>query len=336
MGAIQHSKATEDAPLLTATPTGAVAVKVEGELQTEPKHHALLGMACVACSALCFSFMSTFIKYLTYSLTSMEAIFWRSIVACLCNFIVVKLSGQDLYVAPEYRRMLLYRCFVGFSSMGFAFYSISQMVLADASVVIFTSPVMTFFMGALFLHEKIDAISLISAIAAFGGLVCVVRPGFLFGYDHPTASTDGSWIAVCSGLLGALSQVFVFLIVRQLRGLNVFVIIHYFTMSNVVFAMAWVALVQQTFSIPSTPLVWGAIIGCGMFTFLGQSFLTRGFQLEKAGIASVMRYLDVVFVFIWDSVILGEHINHWSIVGAFIIVTCAVLIALRKIKMTAA
>ncbi|OWY90325.1 hypothetical protein PHMEG_00041594 [Phytophthora megakarya] len=190
--------------------------------------------------------------------------------------------------------------------------------------------------GALFLHEKIDPISLISALAAFGGLVCVVRPGFLFGYDHPTASTDGSWIAVCSGLLGALSQVFVFLIVRQLKGLNVFVIIHYFTISNVVFASFWIALFQQTMSVSSTSQFWGAVFGCGLFTFLGQSFLTRGFQLEKAGIASVMRYLDVVFVFIWDSVILGEHINHWSVVGAFIIVTCAVLIALRKINMATA
>ncbi|KAG6617233.1 Drug/Metabolite transporter (DMT) Superfamily [Phytophthora cinnamomi] len=333
MGASQYTHASEDAPLLPTTSTEPVAVKVA--VETEPKHHALLGMACVACSALCFSFMSTFIKYLTFTVASMEAIFWRSMVACACNFVVIKVTNQSLYVAPEYRKMLLIRCIVGFSSMGFAFYAVSQMVLADASVIIFTSPVFTFFMGALFLHEKIDPVSLISAIAAFGGLVCVVRPGFLFGYNHPTAASDGSWVAVCSGLLGALSQVFVFLVVRQLKGLNVFVIIHYFTLSNVLFAMVWIALIQQSFSVSSTAAFWGAVFGCGLFTFLGQSFLTRGFQLEKAGIASVMRYLDVVFVFIWDSFLLGEHINHWSVVGACIIVSCAVLIALRKVNMTA-
>lgn len=60
--------------------------------------------------------------------------------------IAVKATGQSLDVPPEHRKMLLIRCVVGFSSMGFAFYAISQMVLADASVVIFTSPVMTFFM----------------------------------------------------------------------------------------------------------------------------------------------------------------------------------------------
>ncbi|KAL3663018.1 hypothetical protein V7S43_011961 [Phytophthora oleae] len=334
MGVSQFTKATEDASLLPVAAAGSVANKIE--VKTNPQHHVLLGMACVAVSALCFSFMSTFIKYLTFTVTSMEAIFWRSMVACACNFVLVKATGQSLYVSPEHRKMLLIRCLIGFSSMGFAFYAISQMVLADASVVIFTSPVLTFIMGALFLHEKIDPISLVSAITAFGGLICVVRPGFVFGYDQPTASTDGSWIAVCSGLLGALSQVFVFIVVRKLKGLNVFVIIHYFTISNVVFALIWLALVQQSMTIATTPQFWGAIFGCGLFTFLGQSFLTRGFQLERAGIASVMRYLDVVFVFIWDSAILGEHINRWSIVGAAIIVSCAVLIALRKIKMAKA
>ncbi|KAG7394396.1 hypothetical protein PHYBOEH_005239 [Phytophthora boehmeriae] len=275
--------------------------------------------------------MSTFIKYMTFTFSSMEAIFWRSLGAFVCNFAVVICTGQSLYVAPEYRRTLALRCIAGFACMGFAFYAMSQMVLADASVIVFTSPVMTFFFGAFVLHEKIDPISFVSAVVAFGGLICVVRPGFLFGYDHPTAASDGSWLAICSGLLGALSQVCVFLTVRQLQGLNVFAIVHYFTLSSIVFALLWIAIVQQTFYVPSTFLLWRAIIGTGLFTFGGQMFLTKGFQLEKAGIASVMRYLDVVFVFIWDATILGEHINHWSVIGALVICTCAVTIAVRKI-----
>lgn len=68
----------------------------------------------------------------------------------------------------------------------------------------------------------------------------------------------------------------------------------------------------------------------GIFTFTGQMLLTKGFQLEKAGIASVMRYLDIVCVFIWDDLLLGEVISYWSVVGAAIICTGAVVIALRK------
>ncbi|CAH0492558.1 unnamed protein product [Peronospora farinosa] len=305
------SEPNEVVPLLPTTSADPVVTKVDAEPNA---HHALLGITCVAIASLCFSFTVTFIKYMTFTFSSMEATFWRSVGVFVCNYIVVKVSDIRLDVPPEYRKLLLLRCISGFACMGFSFYAMSQMVLADASSLVFSSPIMTFFFGALFLHEKIDVVSLLCAIVAFGGLICVVRPGLLFGYDHATAATDGSRIA--------------------LQGLNVFVIVHYFALASIILTMLWLALIQQSFYIPSTFLLWRAIVGTGICTFGGQMFLTRGFQLEKAGVAAVMRYLDVVFVFIWDSVILGEHINHWSIVGAMIILTCAVVIAIRKIRTT--
>ncbi|KAG1708726.1 hypothetical protein DVH05_022351 [Phytophthora capsici] len=226
--------------------------------------------------------------------------------------------------------MLALRCLAGFSSIAFAFYAISQMVLADASCITFSSPIFTFFAGACLLHERIDPVSLTSAIFAFSGLVFVVRPGFIFGYDHP--SDGASWDAIGAAFLGALGQVFVFITVRKLQGVHALVIVHHFMLSSAFAALSWVFIVQKTFVIPSAFEEWRAIVGCGLFTFLGQMFLTKGFQLEKAGVASVMRYLDVVFVFIWDSVVLKERIDPWSIVGAVIIISSAAVIALRKMK----
>ncbi|EGZ21537.1 hypothetical protein PHYSODRAFT_299227 [Phytophthora sojae] len=324
----QEKSPSEAAPLL---PTTAADPKVEAG----SGHHALLGLGCVTMSSLCFGSMAVVIKYMTFTFSAMEATFWRSVGVLVCNYVVVLLTGTKLYVPPEHRRMLIYRCLTGFISMGFSFYAMSQMVLADASSLIFISPVLTMFFGAIFLHERIETVSLICAIASFGGLVCVVRPGFLFGYDHPTASTDASWVGVCSALLGALSRAFVFLTVRQLRGLNAVVIVHYFAVASVIMSGLWLALVEQSFYIPSTFVLWRAVIATGVFAFGGQVCLTIGFQLEKAGIAAVLRYTQVVFVFILDSAILGEHINHWSVVGALIILICAVVIAVRKIHTSA-
>ncbi|GAB9468464.1 Drug/metabolite transporter [Globisporangium polare] len=315
--------------LPTSTTTGKASTGLQDASQ---QPHALLGMACVAASAVCFSLMTTFIKYNTYSMTSMEAVFWRSFVAFSMNYGVIAHTRQNLYVPPEERLMLLYRSIAGFSSISFALYAVSQMVLADASVIIFTSPVMTFFFGECLLHEKIDLPSLLSAIVSFAGLICVVRPGFLFGYDHATADVDGSWIAIGSALLGAIGQTFVFITVRKLRDVNVLVIVHYLMLFSIVMSLLWIAVFQREFVIPNTWSLWMSVVGSGVFTGIGQMLLTKGFQLEKAGIASVMRYLDVVCVFIWDAVLLGEHINHWSVVGAIIICSCAVVTAVRKSK----
>lgn len=298
--------------------------------KTEDQPHKLLGITCVALSAVCFSLMSTLIKFDTYTMTSVEAIFWRSIVAMILNYVCLLYSGKTLYVAPEDRTMLFYRCLAGFASISFAFYAISQMVLADASTLVFTSPVFTFFLGSCMLHERIDFINFGCALISFSGLICVVRPGFIFGYEHATATTDGSWLAIGSALLGAIGQALAFITVRKLRGIHLMVIVHYYMLFSLIGSLLYMALVQRVFVIPSTTGVWLSVIGCGVFTFMGQLLLTKGFQIEKAGIASVMRYLDVVCVFIWDFLLLGERINYWSIVGAAIICTCAVVIALRK------
>ncbi|CEG47128.1 drug metabolite transporter superfamily [Plasmopara halstedii] len=298
--------------------------------ETGDQHHKLLGISCVALSAVCFSLMSTLIKFNTYTMTSIEAIFWRSIVAMILNYVCILYSGKTHYVAPEDRRILLYRCVAGFASISFAFYAVSQMVLADASTLVFTSPVFTFFLGACILHEHIDTLSFVCALLSFGGLICVVRPGFIFGYAHATVATDGSWIAIGSALLGAIGQALVFISVRKLRRIHFMVIVHYFMLFSSIGSLLYMLLVQRTFVMPSNIGIWLAIVGSGLFTFVGQLLLTKGFQIEKAGIASVMRYLDVVCVFIWDYLLLGERINYWSIVGAAIICTCAAVIALRK------
>lgn len=49
--------------------------------------HACRGLIYVALSAVCFSLVSTCAKYATYSISSMEFIFWRSIVALALNYV---------------------------------------------------------------------------------------------------------------------------------------------------------------------------------------------------------------------------------------------------------
>ncbi|GAB9468468.1 Drug/metabolite transporter [Globisporangium polare] len=323
--------ALRSSPAASSFEAEASASAASLKKHVEPPHK-LLGIACVAASAVCFSLMSTFLKYNTFSMTSMEAIFWRSLVALALNYAFIAHKNEKLYVKPEDRMMMLYRVIAGFSSISFAFYAVSQMVLADASVIIFTSPVITFFFGACFLGEKIDLPSFFFAVLSFAGLICVVRPGFIFGYDHATAQTDGTWIAIGSALLGAVGQAFVFISVRKLQGISAFVVVHYFMLFSIVMSLLWIAVFQREFVIPNTWSLWMSVVGSGVFTGIGQMLLTKGFQLEKAGIASVMRYLDVVCVFIWDAVLLGEHINHWSVVGAIIICSCAVVTAVRKSK----
>lgn len=57
---------------------------------------------------------------------------------------MVKYSNVSLRVEPKYHRILLFRCFIGTVGIALQFYAMSKMVLTDAVVIIFTSPVLTF------------------------------------------------------------------------------------------------------------------------------------------------------------------------------------------------
>lgn len=48
------------------------------------------------------------------------------------------------FVEPKRRNMLLFRSFVGTVGISIQFYAMSKMVLTDAVVITFTSPIITF------------------------------------------------------------------------------------------------------------------------------------------------------------------------------------------------
>lgn len=75
-----------------------------------------------------------------------------------------------------------------------------------------------------------------------------------------------------------------------------------------------------------------AVVASAAVSCVGSVFLTLGFQQENAGIASVMRYFDVLFVFIWDTTLLGEKSNSYSVFGGLVIIAGAVSIGVRRAR----
>ncbi|OQR88389.1 Drug/Metabolite Transporter (DMT) Superfamily [Thraustotheca clavata] len=295
----------------------------------------LLGLILISFSALTFSLMSSAIKYESYFFSAMETVFWRSLFAWIINLAFVMYYKINLSVEYDDRFNLLVRNTAGFLSMAFSFWTMSQMVLADASVIIFTSPVMTFFLGAIVLGEKIDIVNFICAMFCFGGVVFVSRPTFIFGEDpDEKQKVVGEYadLAVWTGLLSALMSATDYVFVRKLSSMHLLAIVHYFSLSCIAGSAAAMVLWSSDVSFSLTWDLWLSAIGSGVLGFLGQVCLTKGFQLESVGIGSVMRYLDIVFVFIWDALFLHEYISPTSVVGAGIIMTSASVICLRRAR----
>ncbi|RLN95801.1 hypothetical protein BBJ28_00011025 [Nothophytophthora sp. Chile5] len=218
----------------------------------------------------------------------------------------LRYKKKGLAVQQEYRSLLLFRCFVGTVGVNLQFYAMSKMVLTDAVVIIFTSPISTFFLGAVVLGEHINRIELFAGLTSFVGVLFVARPDFLFA---TTTSVKAPPLAILCALGGSFTQAIVYVTLRKLHAVDHLVAIHYFFLFGTCMALLTIWFLSVSMHVPLEERFLFALFGSGFFTFVGQIFLTMGFQREKAGIASVMRYFDVVFVVVMDILVLGEHVS---------------------------
>jgi drug/metabolite transporter (DMT)-like permease len=72
---------------------------------------------------------------------------------------------------------------------------------------------------------------------------------------------------------------------------------------------------------------WAYLLGVGVSTQIAQLFLTNGLQLEAAGRATSVGYLQIAFAFGWGLLFFGDRLDGWGLLGALVIVAGVLLVA---------
>lgn len=267
------------------------------------------GLQAMAASALFFSLMAALAKVAGGSVPLFEIVFARSLV-------VAVLSGAKLLHDGKGFRgkepgILVIRGVLGFGALTCFYYAVVHLPLADATVIHFMNPVFTAFFAAVVLGEHIGFIEALLVLASLGGVVVVARPAFLFGGGGGLAP-----LPVLIGLCGAVLSAAAYVAVRRLRAEPPMLIVFYFA---TVCTLLSIPMVLWHATVPSPSMV-AVLLGVGVATHLGQVFITWGFRLERAGRASAVGYLQIVFAGAWGWLLFSEIPDLWTAVGAAIIV----------------
>jgi len=273
------------------------------------------GLQAMAVSALFFSAMAALAKLAGKGVPLFEIVLARSLV-------VGVLSGASLVRSGTSWRgrepgLLILRGILGFAALTCFYYAVIALPLADATVIHFTNPVFTALIAAVLLREHIGLVESLLVAASLGGVVLVARPGWLLG-----AASALDPIAVGVGLAGAILAAGAYVAVRRLRQEPPMLIVFWFALVCTVLSLP---PVLRDPVIPS-PGVLLVLLGVGVTTHLGQWFVTWGFRLERAGRASAVGYLQIVFAAVWGWVLFHETPDVWTWVGAGVIVTSTLLL----------
>ncbi|KAL9873133.1 solute carrier family 35 member G1 [Glossina fuscipes fuscipes] len=293
-----------------------------------------LGIILATLSSLFFSLCSVIVKGLV-DVNPMELASFRFVGVLLPAIPIVVYNRQPVFPAGK-RVILLLRCFMGTTGLMLSFYAFRHMPLADASVIIFSTPVFVAIFARVFLKEQCSIFNVITIVLTLVGVVLITRPPFVFGETSASALESerfagknydiwGPVAAISSTLFGAN----VYILLRALKGLHFSVIMTNFG----AFALIYTLIVCGSIGAICWPACghdrWLVVV-LGIFSFLGQILLTLSLQMEQAGPVAIARCADIVFAFIWQIMFFGETPTGYSLLGAVLVVSSVILTALKK------
>ncbi|XP_068114982.1 solute carrier family 35 member G1-like [Hyperolius riggenbachi] len=229
------------------------------------------------------------------------------------------------FLGPKDQRIFLFlRGFLGSCAMILMYYAFQSMPLADATVISFSSPAFTCIFACIFLKEKCTVWDIVFIVFTITGVVLIARPPFLFGSNDEDLVEDYSdrlkgTIAAVGGAVGAAITI---VVIRKM-GKSVHYLLSIWYYATIGLIECTVALfVLQEWRLPYCGLDRWLMVLIGILSVGAQAFLVKALQIEKAGLVSIVRTMDVVFAFTFQALFF-HRIPTWLTIGGALCVVAS-------------
>ncbi len=268
------------------------------------------GIVCILLAAFCFATMNLFVK-LSGDVPTFQKAFFRNLVAAGIAFVMLLKSGDKVRIGRQNYLFLLIRVTAGTLGILANFYAISQMNIADASMLNKLSPFFAIIFSIWILKEKPSQRDLIAVVMAFIGALFVIKP--TFGFD--------SMPAVIASL-GGMGAGLAYTCVRRLKmqGMASAVIVLLFSLFSCLVCVPSMVISPA----PMTTAQLLFLIGAGIAGAGGQFSITAAYSFAPAKEISVFDYTQVIFAALLSLLFVGEFPDIFSIIGYVIIIGIAI------------
>ena len=282
-------------------------------------------------ASLSFAMMGGFAKTISQTLPSVEVAFFRNVFGViLVSIAIYKFPLNQIGGRPW---LLFFRGFMGFISLLAYFYAMANIPLGEAVTYNKTSPIFVAIFAYIFLKEKLSISAIFAIIIGFVGIVFVAQPqgGTFDKYDI---------LGILSGVGAALA----YTSIRELR--------EYYDTRAIVMSFMLIGTIGPMLLMMITPYInpspdfdwafaefvmpvgkeWIYVVGVGIFATISQLFMTKAYELTKAGIVGTISYSNILFATV-IGVMLGDAIpNLWTTLGIILVIISGLLVALAKEK----
>lgn len=254
-----------------------------------------------------FACMGVCVKLAAATHSAVEITFWRSAIALLLMYGLVRLRGVSLRT-PHWRWQII-RGLVGFSALFSYFYAITLLPLATAVTLNYTSAI--FLALYLVLAGWRMRTGMLGALAiGLAGVVLLLKP---------TLHEDqlvGGLIGLGSGVLAGMA----YFSVRELgaRGEPETRTVFYFSLVATVCSAIWLAFGAINPVDADSGLI---LFGVAAFATLAQLAMTRAYSRGKTLMSAALAYSTVIFSSLAGMLFWGEVLpaSAWAAIGLIIL-----------------
>ncbi len=269
-----------------------------------------------------FSLMTVCVKNIDERIPIYELVFFRSLLSLMITLILIKLKNINPW--GNNKRLLITRGILGTLALICIFHAIKNMPLSISTVIQYTYPIFISIFAGIFINEKMSRNLVFALVIGWLGILIIINPIQLSNINAKIENSS-IWIA----FLGAICTALAYITVKKLSLTeDVYVIIEYFPLVSLITLLPIVLINWVTPNFAE--LIW--ILGIGLFTQLGQTFLTIGLKTLPATRASTINYLQVLFGSIWGIMFFKEIININFFFGALLVLLGTIISTTKKVK----
>ena len=208
------------------------------------------------------------------------------------------------------------RVFAGGSALFCGIAALDRLPLADFTALSFSQPLFAVVLAILVLGETVRWRRWAATLTGFAGVIIMVRPGSgAFEMDALLAVAMALGIAVAVILAKRLPA----------EESQVTMLFYFSVATTVVFAAPALAVWRA-------PSGWetAGLVGFGVAGLITQALMIAAFRTGEASVVAPFDYSKLIVAGVLGFALFGEVPDHWTVVGAAVIVAATLYIARRE------
>ena len=285
-----------------------------------------------------FAAMEAQAKYLSDNYTVIQIVWARytfHFVVITLALLLLKIFNFKIdFKKPRLLKVQVLRSISLLLMTYFFFVSLSKLPIAEATIILFASPLITIVLSPWLLKEKVNFSTWLAVIIGFIGMIIVINPNSFLEISE----IDRSWIAgIGCGILGALFYSLYQIGTRILAPKES-------TITSLLFSGAAGLIVTSVLIITNfDPLTgeeswklpewnsWALLVSVGCFGAIGQLLILWAYAKSKATTLAPISYCHIIWAVIFGYLIFNSLPDSRSIIGAALIVSAG-MYAYKKIE----